>query len=226
MRMHFIRVIFWLLAVVVCIYCVPYALRWEVGGVKVNTSGAHVGSDAVIATIEPHLQAGWLFSPLQLIQAELQALPWVEDADLYRAFPDRIVVNITERDPFARFKDSGLVSQKGVLFYPDDYAQWQDLPLLEVDSQDLPIAFQALRHIHQASPSEGLLPYGVYAVRFSPSVGWDVRFSNALLVRLGRGDFATLFERFWHNYPKILRYNANKVPHRIDMRYAHGAAIL
>ena len=155
----------------------------------------------------------------------MQDLPWIEQVELFRVFPDRIVVNITERDPVARMADKALVSQKGVLFYPEDYALWQDLPFLDVDRGDAELAFSALQTVRQIGLGEGNHAYPVQSVRFNVVNGWDIRFSNALLVRLGRGDFNHLYTRFCAYYPLILHGNRYVVPHKIDMRYAHGAAV-
>jgi hypothetical protein len=71
------------------------------------------------------------------IEKALRALPYVEYAEVHRAFPDTLEIELTEYQPVARLQDSGgevwLVSDTGRILAGTQAAHFPDLPLLVPD---------------------------------------------------------------------------------------------
>ena len=69
------------------------------------------------------------------------------------------------------------------------------------------------------------LPQNVSFFRYKVGFGWDIGFVGGLKVRLGRGDFNSLFARFSYYYPAVVKQRNGIVPKSFDMRYSSGAAV-
>jgi cell division protein FtsQ len=70
---------------------------------------------------------------LQSAQARVEALNWVETAIIRRLWPDRIVVQIIERDQYALWQSEGnvyIIDAAGVLIARTDPSQFQHLPFI------------------------------------------------------------------------------------------------
>ncbi|MBT4884726.1 MAG: FtsQ-type POTRA domain-containing protein [Legionellales bacterium] len=199
--------------------------EWGVGGVEIKKDGLNVSKDEIIGTIDPLLEPGWLYLHLSSIKEALSELPWVEDVQVYRIFPDKIALNIKEKVAVARYGSDGLVSLSGRVFKPSNEYMSTDLPVLDAPNNDFKLVFSALLQLKQALLNNKDLPQNVSKLKYSPDTGWDVTFTNSLLVHLGRVDFTSAIGKFSYYYPKIVTRNKNKVIKTIDMRYANGAAV-
>ncbi len=69
---------------------------------------------------------------LAAIADELSALPWIESATLRRSYPDRLTVQVVERQPALMLADEQLwfVDHLGEVFKPVDPTEWTDLPVI------------------------------------------------------------------------------------------------
>lgn len=66
-------------------------------------------------------------------QSRIQSLSWVDHAVVRRLWPDRVVVQIVERRPYALWQYEGtikVVDQKGLPIEDADYTQYYALPLI------------------------------------------------------------------------------------------------
>ena len=111
----------------------------------------HLSRDGVVDVFGSDLQHNVFHSPLDIRQADLQRLPWVERATVMRLLPNRLRVNIVERTPVAFVRQGsrvGLVDASGVLLdMPQDIAgdQNSSFPVLTGISQDDPLSVRAGR---------------------------------------------------------------------------------
>ena len=74
---------------------------------------------------------------LKAAQSRVENLSWVERAIVRRLWPNRIVVQIIERKPFALWQANGniqLVDQSGIYIDEAELAQYPDLPLIVGDT--------------------------------------------------------------------------------------------
>ena len=200
-------------------------LEWNVGDVEIKKEGLNISNDEIVSAIDPLLEPGWLYLHLSSIKESLSELPWVEDVQVYRVFPDKIALNIKEKIPVARYGEDGLISLSGKLFRPSRECVSDDLPYLEAPESNIELVFSALGYLKKAVANNKVLPQKIKYLKYSHDAGWDVAFSNPLLVHLGRVDFNTAIDKFSYYYPKIITRNKNKVIKTIDMRYANGAAV-
>ena len=86
---------------------------------KIEVEGNHhLSTDGIADVFASDVQHNVFRSPLEQRQADLERLPWVEHATVMRLLPNRVRVNIVERNPVAFVRQGshvGLVDATGVL---------------------------------------------------------------------------------------------------------------
>lgn len=103
-----------------------YVVEW------VDVAGARrLSGEEVAALIGAEPGAGLADIDLDAAKAALEAQPWVASAQLVRLWPDRLVVRLEEREPFALWQLDGehrVIDTAGVVIDGADPAAFADLP--------------------------------------------------------------------------------------------------
>src|SRR5690606_27074953 len=68
------------------------------------------------AAVAPELRHGFLSLDLNAVRDNVERLAWVDTADARRAWPDALVVTVTEHRAAARWGEDGLLDVHGELF--------------------------------------------------------------------------------------------------------------
>lgn len=176
----------------------------------------HLSRDGVVDVFGSDLRHNIFDSPLDVRQADLQRLPWVDRATVMRLLPNRIRVNIVERTPVAFVRQGsrvGLVDASGVLLdMPQDIAGDPNysFPVLTGISQDDPISVRASRmaiyqRFVQALDSGGAKrTQGISEVDVSNPEDLKALIAdggNDLLVHFGDENFLERFKLFQEHLP-------------------------
>lgn len=76
------------------------------------------GVDAVAAAAQVPIGVPLARLDTGLIASRVHALPWVDDVDVRRGYPNQAVIAVTERVPIARTSDGQGVDAEGIAFTP------------------------------------------------------------------------------------------------------------
>ncbi|HEY8963192.1 MAG TPA: FtsQ-type POTRA domain-containing protein [Alphaproteobacteria bacterium] len=124
---------------------------------------------------------------LDHVKNELQKNPWVKDVSIRRALPDRIVINLIERQPLAIWLDApgtpGVIDEDGVVLAQTGFEQFG--PLLAVSGPDSEKQAANLMALLSAQPD--------VAVRIQKAVyisgrRWDLVMDGGTIVKLPEED--------------------------------------
>ncbi len=169
----------------------------------------------------PHLGTGYFMVDLARIRDELMTLPMVHQVTVRRAWPDRLMVFITEQVPVLRYGDDGYLNPYAEVFRPAIGLTGVDLPRV-----DGPQGSETLL-LRQFDVFTGLLePAGVRIARLvlDGKHAWRITLDNGSEVLLGRRDIerraalmARLFAQDWAG-------ERDRVE-RLDLRYSNGVAV-
>lgn len=182
------------------------ARRIEIEG-RVHVAQAELR--AAIGPLDGRPLAGIDLAALRL---RIEALPQVAHAEVHRLLPDRLLIRIAEREPFAlwqRDRRLALVDREGVVLTHEDLARWRHLPLLV--GAGAPEAAPALLAMLERST----IPAG--DIEAAIRVGgrrWDIKLANGLLVRLPANDA----EPGWGEAEAWDRFASAVREHRLDAR--------
>lgn len=189
--------------------------------VTVNGDFRFIDRGRIEDSMLPHLGTGYFMVNLDQIRDELHRLPLVHEVTVRRAWPDRLLVYITEQVPVLRFGEDGYLNPYAQVFRPGAPLPGLELPVVHGppgSEKKLLSDFDRFTEILEPTGLRisSLVLDGKHACRLRLSDGLDVLLGRRdverklrLLARLLQGEWAGDRERMA----------------RIDMRYSNGVAV-
>lgn len=200
-------------------------LQWEptllpVRAVSIEGEMHGLSREDLQQTISQEITGGILTQNLAKLRARVQTLPWVEQATARRIWPDRIQVTVREHSAIARWNESALVTERGVVFRPSDGRLPAGLARLRATDDQLAPELVA-RFLDWGSR---LLVLGliVDGVQRDARGDWSIELLGGTDVLLGTNNVEERLERLIAAYSQI---EAIGIPTRLDLRYANGLAV-
>ena len=178
----------------------------------------HTTPEQLDAIANRQLRGNFFTLDLEAARRSFEKLPWVRNARLRRAWPDRLEVVLEEHEALARWRDVGLVNTYGEVF---DAASASRLPVFagpEDAAGEIALHYVAFRDALAAigrSPVE---------VRLSGRRAWQIKLDDGRLLELGRQDVVRRLARFAEVYPRVAEQLRDTV-YRVDLRYPNGFAV-
>ncbi|MCP5160956.1 MAG: FtsQ-type POTRA domain-containing protein [Hahellaceae bacterium] len=178
-----------------------------------------------MAQLETHLQGflgeSFLAIDLDKVKQSAEALPWVYSASVQRVWPSKLVVQVTEQQPAARWNGDALLNVWGQIFTPDSLAGFDHLADLSgPDSEAIKVLSQ-FAHWQQALMKHSI---NINGVRLEARGAWNLKLEDEVWVLLGRGELDHRLARFAKVYTRVLKPNVSDVA-QIDVRYTNGIAV-
>lgn len=190
------------------------ALR--VDGVLAHLQPAQIAAAAAVTPGAP------LFSvELDGVRDRVEALPWVARARVARVWPDRIAVRVWEREPVARWGETGLVDTQGQPFTPIAADLPDGLPRLagpDARAGEVLAAYDRLSAVLRGSD---FAPAGL---RLDARGAWTLVASDGIELRLGEDDPISKTGLILGAVSRTLAGKLGEVAY-IDLRYPNGFAV-
>lgn len=201
------------------------ALQWEpvllpVRVVSIEGEMHGLSRDELQQTIGAEISGGILTQDLTTLRTRVQRLPWVERATVRRIWPDCIQLTVHEHTAIARWNDNGLVTERGVVFRPNDARLPAGLARLgAADDTHAPEVVARFRDWGARLLALGLIVDGV---RRDARGDWSIELLGGTQVLLGTDDVERRLQRLVAAYGEI---EAIGIPTRLDLRYSNGLAV-
>jgi cell division protein FtsQ len=189
--------------------------------VRIESPLEHVSQETIRETVWPHVKAGFLGVDVDAVRDGLEALPWIQSASVRRAWPDKLVLRVTEQRVLARWGNDALVNMRGELFQPPAETSWERLPLLRGPRESNRVVAE------QYVAMQGMLePLGLTISHMSLNErrALSMRLDNSLQLELGRNDTDLRLLRFVRVFPQVLKPQLAAID-SIDLRYTNGFAV-
>ena len=220
-----LRILAWLLAVALVALPVVAVLngwvgaeRWPLSRLRVTGQFERVQAEQLRAAVAPYASRGYFAADLDAAQKAVERLPWVERAQVRKAWPDVLEIQIQEHEPFAFWGQDRLLSVRGQLFpLPADLAN-ERMPRL--DGPDARSA-EVVEMYQQALELFAPLGYGVEQLAMDARGSWSLTLDNGMEVVIGRDDARARLQRFTRMLPTLLAGQARPLA-RADLRYTNG----
>lgn len=204
------------------------AERWPLTHLRATGRFEHVDPKLVQAALLPYAKHGYFAVDLQGAQAAVAKLPWVDQAQVRKRWPDVLEVSITEHRPFARWGKDRLLSDRGALFDARGAQVPPGLPNFEgPDARTLDVVelYQQARTL--------FTPIGmqVDTVVLDPRGSWTLTLLDRAhggiptQVIVGRAEARARIGRFVRLMPQLL-VNPERHIERADLRYTNGFALV
>jgi cell division protein FtsQ len=175
----------------------------------------------VEAAVADGLNAGFLTLDLGELRKRVQALDWVDRANVGRQWPDTLIVRVTEHQAAARWGESGLLNVRGELFTEHSQHSFAELPSLAGppgSEHDVARRYLAVR----GKLAEANL--GLETLSMDERGSWRLVLAGGQEVRLGRRDIDERLYRFFDVVAPALVGELKRVEY-VDLRYTNGFAV-
>ena len=175
----------------------------------------------VEAAIADALGTGFLTTSLSSLRERVEALDWVDRANVSRRWPDTLVVRVTEHQAAARWGQSGLLNVRGELFTENSPHAFPELPSLAGppgSEHDVARRYLAVRG-KLAEADLALESLGV-----DERGAWRLVLGGGQEIRLGRRDIDERLYRFFAVVAPTLAAVLPRVDY-VDLRYTNGFAV-
>ncbi|CAI0748412.1 TPA: cell division protein FtsQ [Serratia fonticola] len=162
---------------------------------------------------------------VDIIQQQIERLPWVKQASVRKQWPDELKIHLVEYVPVAHWNDLHMVDAEGKSFsIPAQRLGNQKLPLLygpEGSEQDVLEGYRAMNGVLAASK------YQLKMASMTARHSWQLALDNDVRLELGRDDRMGRLQRFIGLYPVLLQQAQaeNKRVSYVDLRYDSGASV-
>lgn len=195
--------------------------EWPMRHLSVTGEFRLVDEKQVRGAVLPLVRDGFFAVDMAAVRERIAVLPWVEDAQVRKRWPDRLEVALTEYRPLAHWGEDRLLAESGALFKAPDVA----LPKLpRFDGPDArAVELQAFHSL--VRPMFVGMGLQISRVRLSARGGWQLTMSDGLEIEVGRNDTEHRLARFARLLPQIRRGDQRRLQ-RADLRYTNGFALV
>jgi cell division protein FtsQ len=165
---------------------------------------------------------GFFHINVRAVQTEMLRQPWVSKAIVKRSWRDKLIIQIREQRPVARWGEKELLNEKGEVFSPDFLGKAKTLVRLTgpVGTQKI-----MLEHYKVMSARLEVFGLGVSEVLLTDRRAWTLYTDDGKALVMGRDDILNRLQRFLIGYPKELAARWSEV-NKVDLRYSNGLAVL
>ena len=175
---------------------------------------------ALEAWMAPAIEGGFFTVDVAAVQQRVQAMPWVDRVSVRRVWPDRLLVQVEEQRPVARWGDKGFLNVRGEPFVPGRY-QGGGLPLLSGPAGREKQVLEAYRRMNETLAG---LQLTIVELHQDARRAWHLRLSNGVTIELGRAAPEQRLARFVAVYPALLASDQAGIA-AVDLRYSNGFAV-
>jgi len=196
-------------------------LDQPIGAITIEGPFQRVSALQIEEAISNELASGFLSANLSVIQDLLVALPWVDQANVVRRWPDSLEISVIEQIPAACWGERGLLNTRGELFVTDARHVPAELPRLSGPAGQY--SSVAMRYL---DIRERLIPTGleVRRVHLDARGAWEMTLANGIDIRFGRRDVGARIQLFFDVAAEVVSRREPEIEF-VDMRYGNGFTI-
>lgn len=157
---------------------------------------------------------------IDVLQGQVQSLPWVAHASIRKQWPDTVKVFLTEHQVAAIWNGNALLNDKGQVFHAS--AAMVDDELVKLYGPE-GSGSKVLGVWRQFNPQFQVLGLNISSLVFNDRRAWQIILDNGIRLELGKESLEERITRFLLLYQQ-LGDDAERVSY-IDLRYDIGAAV-
>jgi cell division protein FtsQ len=200
---------------------VEIALDQPVRNLVVEGTFQRVTPIQVEAALSDELKNGFFTVNLARMREAVAALDWVDRVKIRRAWPDTLIVQITEHQAAARWNETGLLNVRGELFTDRSPHPFPELPqLIGPPGTEKEVARRYLALRGRLAEAELTLE----SLTLDERGAWSIKLAGGQEIRLGRRDVDERLYRFFEVVAPALAADFARVDY-VDLRYTNGFAV-
>jgi cell division protein FtsQ len=190
----------------------------------VRTGGVfqYLTKDEIKNTLLPLVQGGFLATDMQAVHDAVAKLPWVDNVEVKRVWPDAIDIRVGEKTAFARWGENSLITERGVIFSPRNVDQFLMLPKVSGPQLQEQKVLEIMKGVTTALEDQALI---LTEFAINNRGAWKIKLANGMEILLGREDQLKKLQRFLKTLP-ILGPEQTDAIAIADLRYPNGYAVM
>jgi cell division protein FtsQ len=192
--------------------------------VRVEGTFEYLTKDDVQRVLEGQLINGIYNVDLGRVHDLVNALPWVQKVIVKRQWPDVIDIKIVEQKALVRWGEKGLLNKEGERFFPDNYQEFGDLPLIVGPVGNEKKLLQVLQSFNAALKKQG---FRLFELHVNDRRSWSLKLLDGMQIKLGRNERNERNERFERFLRTLNLLGMEQIGFIAvaDLRYTNGYAI-
>lgn len=198
-----------------------YAASFAVQQVTIRGEFHNQQAKEIETALMPYMRGDFFTIDLQGAQAAVTALSWVRYAGLRRLWPNRIIVDIREQTPVARWGNEYLLNDSGEIFRHDYVGHTGHLPMLDGQMQYARKVFDQFLLLQRQLEGSAL---NITGLSLSVRNTWSMEIDGNIVVELGRNNIEWRLQRLLDIWPARLESRRDRIK-SIDLRYSNGFAV-
>src|SRR5262249_17841591 len=148
---------------------------------------------------------GFFMLNVTKMRGAIQAVPWVDQVEIQRLWPDTLKIRISSQIPIARWGQNALINDRLQIFTPPANTIPKDLPVLSGPEKYVSIATHYYVQLQAQLKSINL---SIAALNLNARQSLRLTLSNGIEIILGQEQIMQRCHRLIHLYPRIIRANA------------------
>jgi cell division protein FtsQ len=193
----------------------------KIATVQIEGTLQYVSGEDIKEAVSRFASASLVAIDLDLLKVELETQPWISQVTVRREWPDRLVIQVEEEQPIARWNEKHLLNQQGQIFSPESALDQLQLPRLTGPEQSEQTVMLQYLQFNQL-----LYPLGVRIrdLVLNERGAWTMTLTNGAEVRLGRDH---VLERLRRLVVFLESEYGEQIVNigSIDLRYRNGLAV-
>jgi cell division protein FtsQ len=189
---------------------------------KITITGEfrQLDTDKLQQQLKPYLGAGFFSVDIQKVQDQVSQQPWIEEVSVRRVWPSKVVVSVIEKQAFARWDDSHLLSTRAEVFEAESKA-YMHLPLIHGYAGQSAELLQQYMKLKQKFAERGIQ---LSALSEDSKGALSLLLDEHLRVNLGTDETEQKIYKMLAVYPMQIKPRKDFIKY-IDFRYSNGFAI-
>lgn len=168
-----------------------------------------------------YMHDGFFTVDLGSFESQLNDIPWVYRANIKRQWPSKLVIEISEQEPYFRWGDNHLINKYGEIFYTKKAQQYALLPLLigvnGRERQLIELYFKYSTRFKQV---------GTDIIKLKEDARYDkeITLIDGISIHVGREQVDKQIERCLYSFAMFTKAEREAIA-SIDLRHSNGFAV-
>ena len=189
--------------------------------IEIQSSLEKVNKAEIKTIAQNYMHSGFFTVDLTSFENQLNDIPWVYRASIKRQWPNKVVIDIVEQEPYFRWGKQHLINKYAQIFYVDNLNDYLHLPLLEgVLGREKAIIDLYYRY------QEGFEQVGTRIVSLKEDARYDkeILLADGILINVGREQTEQQIRRCLHSLAMFTKSEREAIA-SIDLRHSNGFAV-
>lgn len=210
-----------LLLVVLVGWWLNWTLARPVGQVAIYGEVRHADLEKLQQQALPWLEVPFWKVDLAALKQALEQDPWLDSVQVSRHWPDQIRLDLQERVAWSAWNDTGLVDEKGQVFFPADISQINTGRQIFAEMDTLADALELWENLEPLLEEQQLI---LTELKLEARGAWQLQLNGSVRVLVGRDNIEKRINRFLWAWQTWLAAETENIA-GVDLRYPNGLSV-